>query len=230
MRKPRKEKRVDKQVEIPAEHVAILLQEVEKRRSKWRLVSLDFDDVAQKIHLRVVKKYHTYIPDRGPFIKWCNRVITHTIWNVLRDNYLKYSRPCIKHCKHNLGEGQCSFTKSGTQCGQCIDYRKWEASRKDQYNINQTLPYENHIPEIDMKTATHLNADLSLDKLNIEMKKRLRPSEWKIYNEVYIANVGKPVKTDTIKGYNITYQAFAKLKKTFIITAKKILAEQEAMN
>ena len=43
------------------EHVKIALTEIKKRRARWTLISIDFDDIIQIVMLRIIKKYHKYL-------------------------------------------------------------------------------------------------------------------------------------------------------------------------
>lgn len=204
--------------------IPVIQREIAKRRKKWTLAALSFDDVSQIVLIRVVRKYDTFLPEKGEFSHWVNRVITHTILNILRDNYLKYSRPCILGCIHNTGDETCSLTKSGKQCAQCPLYRDWEKLRKEQFNINQPVSLENHIQEVD---GEFFDIDNAKDKLNIEMKRRLKPSEWQIYKKIYIDRKNDDIKQDTIKSYGISYPNFTKLNELFVKTAKAIMQEED---
>lgn len=197
--------------------------EINKRRKKWTLSSLSFDDVSQIVLVRIVDKYHTFDSSKGEFTHWVNRVITHTIYNVLRDNYLKYSRPCILGCIHNTGDDNCSLTKNGKQCAQCPLFRDWERLKKPQFNINQPLSLDNHIQELNEE---FYDIGHAVPALNIAMKKRLKPLEWKIYKEMYIDRKSEDIREDTIKSYGISYPAFTKLKELFIKTAREIIEEE----
>lgn len=204
--------------------IPIIVHEIGKRRKKWTLTSLSFDDVSQIVLIKVVRKYHTFVPERGEFIHWVNRVITNSIKNVLRDNYLKYSRPCILGCIHNTDDDHCSLTKSGKQCAECPLYRDWERLKKQQFNINQPLALENHIQEID---SPFFDMERAEKNLHEEMRNRLKPREWKIYKNIYIDCKNSDPKENTIKSYGLSYANYAKLEKLFIETAKKIISEQE---
>lgn len=205
------------------ELIPLIVNEINKRRKKWTLTSLSFDDVSQIVLIRIVNKYHTFDPTKGEFSHWVNRVISRTIINVLRDNYLKYSRPCILGCIHNTGDDHCSLTKSGRQCAECPLYRDWERFKKEQFNINQPVSLDNHLQEVD---SEFFDIEHAQAKLNIEMKKRLRPSEWKIYKTIYVDRRKSDIKEDTIKSYGISYPTFSKMNKLFIETAKKIIEEE----
>ena len=64
------------------------------------------------------------------------------------------------------------------------------------------------------------------EKLNVEMKRRLKPSEWRIYEMMFVNRKDDDIKEDTIKSYGISYPHFTKLRTLFIETAKKIIEEE----
>jgi hypothetical protein len=108
------------------EMIPAVLVEINKRKSGWSLSSISFEDVSQMLLIRAFNKYHTYIPEKGEFSHWVNRLISNALNNILRDNLQKFSRPCIQGCQFNLGDSHCSYTKSGQQCSECPLYRKWK--------------------------------------------------------------------------------------------------------
>lgn len=205
--------------------IPLIQQEIAKRRKKWTLSSLSFEDVSQIVLVRIVNKYHTFDPSKGEFLHWVNRVISYATINILRDNYLKYSRPCILGCIHNTGDDNCSLAsnKSGKQCSECPLYRDWERLKKEQFNINQPLSLETHIQELN---DPFFDIEHAQSKINSEMEKRLKPSEWKIYKDIFIDRKVKDIKEDTIKSYGISYPNFTKLRAVFIQTAKDIMVEE----
>jgi hypothetical protein len=206
--------------------IPVIQNEINKRRNKWTLSSLSFEDVSQIVLIRVVKKYHKFTPGKSEFTHWVNKVITNTIRNVLRDNYLKYSRPCILGCIHNTGNEMCSLTKSGKQCAECPLYRDWARLKREQFNINQPVSLDNHIAEIENEKCGFFDLIGATNKLNVEMQKRLRPADFQVYKSIYIDKTHDDIRQDTIKSYGISYQAFAKLRKLFLETARRIIEEE----
>lgn len=117
------------------ESIDIIDQELQKRKHKWTLSavpSIDFDDVCQIIRLHIWRKWHLYDQTR-PFESWLNTVISHQIRNLLRNNYSRFVKPCLR-CSCNEGNDLCSLYT--TQCDMCPLLNKWLKLKKPAYDIN----------------------------------------------------------------------------------------------
>lgn len=214
-----------------------IVHEIEKRRKKWTLVSTSFDDISQIILSRVYLKYHLYDHKRTEgFSHWVNRLISRVINNELRNRHFAHSRPCIQGrggCVFNTGNDTCSQTPSGIQCGQCLAYKLWENKKKSHNAIEQTLPLENHIREVDSRPSEG-NVDFEDAKLVIEreMKTKLNRHEWKLYKLLYIQNkdereVGKIMKYKPSKRMYPGYLTILKFKKKVVCIAREIVRDED---
>jgi RNA polymerase sigma factor (sigma-70 family) len=212
--------------------IPIIDQEIYKRKAKWTLTSVDFDDVAQKIRLHVFEKYSTFDPKKGEFTHWLNKLITHRILNILRDEYTKVARPCVLGCAMNTGGDTCSHTPSGKQCSECKLYKKWQAKKEVKYNLKQAVPLENHSQEVESIQSDFVDIEASKKIIDEKIKSKLKPIEWKIYKLLYIDNKSEEEvavimdwKTSE-RGRKAGYQQLTGFKKTIIAKAKKIIEEE----
>ena len=218
------------------ERYDIIVNEINKRRNKWTLASLDFEDVTQIILIRIFQKYDTYHEEEGVFIKWLNRVISNALKNILRDNYTKFSRPCILGCPFNLGDDACGYTPSKKQCNECPIFARWKERKEDHFNVAQSLPLENHAQEVSSIQQDSLDIAHAKDIIDIKMKDYLKPNEYRIYDLLYIQNktpeeVGTLLKYKKSKNSDIPgYQIQRKLKHKFIELSKKIIEEEGLVN
>jgi RNA polymerase sigma factor (sigma-70 family) len=214
------------------ERLPVIYEEINKRQNKWTFTKLDFDDVRQKILIRVFNKYHLFDDKKGKFTHWLNTVISSAIKNILRDSLTKYSRPCIVGCKFHLGGDSCGYTKSGIQCDECPLFKDWRIRKQDHFNVEQSLPLENHEQEVNNLPGDFINYEEIKKVLDKEMETRLKPFEYKIYHLLYIENkspeeVGKILKYKKGKNSEIPgYQALRKSRKQIIKIAKEIIVEQ----
>ncbi len=216
-----------------------IVLEINKRRPKWRLASVSFDDVRQQVLVKVHLKYDMFDPAKivkgrpVEFSHWVNRVITYEIRNILRNNHTIYSRPCVQGCPWNTGADTCEKTKSGLQCDECPIYKSWRERKESHFNVKQTLPLENHMREVDGSPANEF-IDIEESKAVIDryMRDKLTKHEWRIYKALYIQHksereVGKALgykkpKTKMFPGY----LTILKLKKRFVVLAKEIIEEK----
>tara|TARA_Y100000310_G_scaffold13881_1_gene14184 strand:+ start:3672 stop:4397 length:726 start_codon:yes stop_codon:yes gene_type:complete len=207
-------------------------EEIKKRRSKWNLTALawlDFDDVSQIIRLHIFNKWDQYDP-KQPLAPWLNRIITNQIKNLIRNNYGNYSRPCLK-CAAAEGENLCKIYVK--QCNDCPLYAEWEKNKKRAYNIKIPLPMENHSHEVKSITGIGFDIEKNAKALHKKMKGVLKPTEWKVYQALYIDQKSEE-EAAKVMGYKTTeknrtpgYKQIKNIKKKIIIKVKKCLGEGE---
>ena len=207
---------------------------VDKRKNKWYLSTIPWEDVRQILIIKIFNKYHTYKEERALFEHWANRVITNQIKNLLRNNLYKYSRPCIQGggCIYNMGDDNCSYTKSGKQCAECPLYARWQDRKENQYNIQQSLPLENHIQEINNIQTDFVEIERAKSIIDQKMKDFLKPHEYNIYSLIYIHHksereAGEILSYKKSKGNDIPgYQIIRKAKKKIVKYASIIIREE----
>jgi DNA-directed RNA polymerase specialized sigma24 family protein len=130
------------------ELLPVIITNIEKRHSSWRLSVLDWEDVSQMLIIRIWNKFHLFDCEKGPFENWVNRVISNAITNIIRDNHYKWGRPCILGCTYNLGCDNCGYTANGKQCDDCPLFATWRQKKEQQYNIKSSLSLEDHSDEV----------------------------------------------------------------------------------
>ena len=165
----------------------IINQEIAKRRVRWNLKIIpwmDFEDVSQIVRFHIYKKIHLY-DRKKPILPWVNRIISNQIKNLIRDYYGNFSRPCLK-CTASEGGDNCAIYVK--QCGDCPLYRKWEKSKKSAHDTKLPVSVENHIQEVYQKSAEHVDVELGLSKLKNQVKKFLKPIEYKVFISLYVDN------------------------------------------
>lgn len=212
--------------------IAEINTEIEKRRKKWTLSavpSMDFDDVCQIIRFHIWKKWHLYDQSR-PLVTWLNTVISHQIRNLLRNNYGRFVKPCLR-CACNEGGELCSLY--GVQDEQCKLYRFWQKHKQDAYNINLPVAIENHTQEVTDMGHNNVDIERALNELHEKMSKILKPLEWKVYKMLYIdhlddAEVAKAMGYKSKqKGKIQGYRQLKYLQDSIFAKAKQCLNKKE---
>lgn len=226
--------------------------EIEKRRARWDVGTVDFDDAKQIILVRIWRKYHTFneskiIDDRPvEFVHWVNRVITHAIYNIWRASSGNSNRPCVGnsengHCRcvFNGGDDLCTKTPSGKQCAECPLFKDWERRKKSQHAIKHTLSLEHHAHEANSIQSDFLDIKGKKALIDAEMKKCLEPHEWRVYKHLIIKGgseeeaaklLGFKQRAKTKNGRKpktyAGYSAILKLRKMFVELAKRIIENE----
>jgi len=214
------------------EQLDVIQHEIGKRRNKWTLIAIPFEDVSQMVIIRIFKKYHLFDPSKGEFSHWVNKVISSAIKNILRDNYLKYNRPCLG-CAKNLGGDTCSYTPSGKQCEECPLFKKWKKNKEQHFNVKQSLSLENHTNEAESKVGDFTDVSIAKNKIDEHIKKKLRPIEYRLYTLLYIDNLSekdaglKMEYKQTNKDRGPGYQQIAKMKAKILSAAKEVIEEED---
>lgn len=219
----------------------VIEEELRKRRGKWFLTSLawiDFDDVKQIIRTHLYKKWDQWDQSR-PLKPWLNRIISNQLKNILRNYYSNFAKPCLS-CPFNQsgvseeGEvGLCGFTASGTQCGECPLYAKWEKTKKAAYDIKMAVTLDAHMHQLQETTSDSFQIEEAEKKLHEEMKLVLSAKNYSIYKMLFIKNmadeeVAKELGYRTTeKGRKAGYKQIKNLKKQFKQKAEKILKTKD---
>jgi RNA polymerase sigma factor (sigma-70 family) len=188
---------------------------------------MDFDDVSQIIRIHIYKKWHLYDPEK-PLGPWLNRIISNQIKNLIRNNYGNFSRPCLR-CAAAEGEDLCTIYQK--QCNTCPLYANWEKSKKRAHDTKLPVSLENHHQEVYSMSSQFVDIEKSAEKLHRKMKKILKPSEWAVYEKLYVENMDEE-KVAKIMGYKTSeknrspgYKQLKNIKKSILKKAKGLIYE-----
>jgi hypothetical protein len=211
------------------EQLPFIEKQIEYRRKKWTLTTLDWDDCKQLILIRIWQKYAQFDPSKGPFEHWLNRLISHALINILRDHLYRWQRPCVRDggCVYNLGTGHCGFTSNGLQCNECPLYKEWVEKRESEYNIKSSLALEHHAQEVSSIQSDFMDIEGKKKVIDEKMKAELGQWEWQVYKHLYIMYLTPLEATKALEKVAATrkrplrptdpidYQAILKLSKTY---------------
>lgn len=170
-----------------------------RRRYKWQIraiVWMDFEDIKQIIKLHLFKKWHLYDPNQ-PLEPWVAKVISSQMINLSRNVYYSNARPCLR-CPSNQGNNLCELTKSGEQDSSCSIFRRWEKSKKASFDIELALPLVNHEQEVHNMPSSDVNFDKGIEKFHIEMKKVLKPHEYRVYECLFILHLSEELTAERL--------------------------------
>lgn len=211
---------------------------ISRRRHKWKLSTMGWEDVAQIILIRVWQQYPKFDPAKGPFENWCNRLISHAFINVLRDSHLKWEKPCVSRgmCAYNRGGDSCGFTPSGKQCAECPLYARWQDKKQGQYNIKATLGLDAHPQEVHNTQSDTFDVEAAKTRIDAIMLKRLNPFDRRIYRLLLIKHLTpmetsielkrKLKKRKLKEGEGCGYQSVLATLTTFKAMIKQIIDEE----
>jgi len=133
----------DNKIKEYEQSLPVIDEQLNKRSDQWKLTSLswmDYDDVKQIIRIHIFNKWEQYDPTK-PLAPWVNKIITHQIKNIIRNNFSNFASPCSK-CPASLPDGGCEVYE--TQCEKCPIFNHWNKRKKDAYNIKVPLSLEFH--------------------------------------------------------------------------------------
>ena len=224
------------------ESIDVINGELLKRKSRWKLDFLawmDYDDVCQKIRFHIFSKWDKWDQSR-PLKPWLNTIIKNQIYNLIRNNYVSFSKPCIA-CKFNMGGNLCSIY--GTQSNDCEDFSKWEKNKKNAKEIKMALSLDakgffngDGVDESagawDIgETQEQIDYEKKIDELNKAIRGHLTETEWKIFDLLYIKNLSE-VEAAHAMGYKTReknrspgYKQIKKVKNKIYEVARKLVFE-----
>ncbi len=164
---------------------------IAKRKGSWTLSTLPWEDVESILMTRIWQQLALYDTER-PFDNWANRVISNTLFNLLRNLCYKHARPCIASgpagglCAFNEGGDRCGYTASHKQCKECPLYAKWERKKQAAHNINSSLPLEHHDMEVQNMQEDFIDIAAAKVKIDAHVMAQLNPFDAKVYRMLFI--------------------------------------------
>lgn len=207
---------------------------LERSRKKWHLDAvqwMDYDDVCQIIRIHISKKWHLWDQARK-FGPWCNRVISHQISNLIRNNYSSFQKPCLK-CPHYTSDTGCALTESKTQDTSCEIFAKWTKKKRNVHDIRLPLSIENQVIDQSVSFQNEFDYEYSINRLHFETLKRIECDDLRdVYKMIFIDEIDD----DTIKAkgkvFNDLTESLKKkklesLKKQFYDLAKSAVYEED---
>lgn len=210
---------------------------IAKRKRKWTLAAVPFEDAFAQVLAHVYLKYHTFDSAKGEFSHWLSRVITRKLINIIRDCHGRWSRPCIKSCPFNTGDDNCSKTSTGKQNGECLAFRLWEKRKKSEFEIKQPLPLENHMQEVYNVMDTSFDTEGAKEikeVIDSRICEKLTERDCSIYRALFIEGVtGAEVATRlgfvTKPGARVHggYLIILAARKRIALAAKEIARDRE---
>lgn len=204
----------------------LIEKEIAKRRGKWTLTILrwmDFEDVAQILRAHIFKKWHLWDQERK-LAPWIQRIMSRQIYNLLRNNYTNYARPCVQ-CKFSMGEEGCEKTPSREQCIECPLYKKWTENKQAGYHIKMPLELENHTQEVFNKIDDTINFKETMRRVSEELEKRMSKKRFAAFNILFIDGTSDE---EAIKILNIKENTKNKYGQKKLLTAFKDSLQKEA--
>lgn len=160
--------------------------------SKWKLSgaipSVSKEDIEQEIRLHIYERWDLYDPAR-PLGNWLTTVINRKILNLQRDNYYRFSKPCVAlKCSSYLGAEECKIF--GTCCSDCKLYADWEKEKKSKHDIRLPVSIENDNRLQKLSETPHEGQDIfeKLEELKFKLKESLTSNEFYIFNALYLEN------------------------------------------
>lgn len=161
---------------------------VKKQKSRWRLDAIkwfDFEDVEQVVKSHIAQKWHMWDQSR-PLEPWLSRVITNRMWNLIRNHYGSYIKPCST-CIYARDE-LCAKTISGNQDVSCKDYAKWSKKKKFGLELKTASSLDDNDYVTNVRCNSYFDYDADTDKLNKKMRKILGDKQYKAYHMLYFEN------------------------------------------
>jgi RNA polymerase sigma factor (sigma-70 family) len=229
LEKNKNSKKITKKVKPTFEEsIDVINTEILKRKAKWNLTVLawmDFSDVSQILRIHIYKKWDMYDAQK-PLAPWVNRIISNQIKNLIRNNYGNYARPCLK-CAAAESSDLCTIYKK--QGPSCPLYANWQKTKKRAHDAKLPVSLEDHPQEVFISEFSSFDVEKAAPILHEKMKEVLKPSEWKVYEALYIDNkseeeVAKIMKYKTNEANRVPgYKQIKNIKKSIINKVKKVL-------
>lgn len=208
-----------------------------RSKKKWTLDAvqwMDYEDVSQLIRMHIHDKWDLWDQTRT-FGPWCNTVISHQIFNLTRNNYTSFQKPCLK-CPHYMSDTHCSLTKSGQQDTSCDIYAKWSKKKKYVHDIRLPLSIENQVLDNSVCVNDQFDYDKSIPLLHKKVMEKIQNDKHKtIYQMLYVECLDDSVVINTmISSPDLGSEKSDKkkldvLKKKFYELGKQVVNEEDIL-
>jgi RNA polymerase sigma factor (sigma-70 family) len=208
-----------------------------RNRVKWQLDAIawmDYDDVCQIIRVHIFNKWKLWDQTRS-FKPWCSSVISNQIYNLVRNNYANFAKPCLK-CEFNIGGEGCSKNKSSKQDSSCKLYLKWLKGKKNAYDVKIPVSIDDNEFVNYLKEGSFLDYEVKIEEIHVKMLEELSNDRhrevYKLlyiegFDEEYVAKKMKFKKDPTSERKSSRYKQINNIKKKFYELAKKIIMEND---
>jgi hypothetical protein len=130
----------------------------------------------------------------------------------------------------------CAFTKSGLQDSSCPLYKKWSNTKKYAHDVKVALPLEgreHYLQGANSMTSLFLNFDDCLDKIRVELKKKVNLKQYELFNLLFVENIPEE-RVAEMAGYKSTesgrragYKQIKNTKKILKKVVEKIIREHD---
>ncbi len=216
---------------------------IAKRRHKWRATSImEWEDVASQLLTRCFRQLHHYDTTK-PLDRWVNKLISHAMMNMLRDNVFKLAAPCTsgqapgfstgssygRGCACYLGAGRCAWTKSGVPDTTCSFYASWLQKKHTKFAISTPLSIENHVDEYHSTQDDFLDIEAAKKVIDENIKKRLTKEEYRVYIYLYVKHLSMEETMKKLGFKKNDQKNYMRVRNISILikeTAKAIVSEQ----
>lgn len=212
---------------------------IQKNFYKWFLTSIswmNYEDVSQEIRTHIFVKWYQWDQKR-PLEPWLNRIVCNQIKNILRNNYIRFAKPCVT-CEHNQsynesGPNLCGNTKSGLQCNECPLYAKWTKTKQSAYNIKVPVSLEVFFYSEDHSNFNSESLNFAEKKLHSLMRDNLSSKHFFVYKMLFIDFIDEEEVAQILgyktneKGRKAGYKQIKNLKNSYKNIAKALMEEHD---
>lgn len=205
------------------DNIHIIDQCLDSQKGKWNETSVpwkQWEDVAQDLRKHIFEKWHTYNPER-PLKPWVLRIIHNQVFNIKRNIWGKFAKPCSS-CDASLPSGMCKiFTYQSDECAQ---FAHWQRTKEKAYNLNNAVSMD--VPNRNENEITKIQVEFKkiIFEIEEELKFQLTPREMQFYTLYFVQNLSEE---DVVEKMNLNKPTDG-LKNKTIKNFEKSIGEKAA--
>lgn len=196
--------------------------------SKWKLKvisSVSHDDIRQEILIHLHRKWHLY-DNTQPLGNWLSTVICNKLKNLTRDQFYKFSRPCL-NCPHFSGGDLCNLY--GEVSSECGLYKKWMLEKKFQHDCALPVTIEDHQNQLHSMPSDNIDVEEQIIHLKHKLQEKLNKNDYLIFCCLFLENkteeeVCKILNYKTARQCNLQIK---NLKQIIVPLVKNIIKNEE---
>lgn len=158
------------------------------KKHKWNsntVIWKQWEDVSQDIKIHFYLQWYQY--DRSkPLKPWLTKIIDNQIFNIKRNAWGKFVKPCVS-CDASLPSGMCKlFTY---QSDECFQYAHWQKNKEIAYNLNNASSIDFPNQKKSELAVIQVEFHKMVFEIEDELKFKMTPREQEFYELYFVRNL-----------------------------------------
>lgn len=200
-----------------------IIKVINRHKFMWNLKAkpdIEWKDIRQIILTHIYVKWEKFDQTKK-LSSWLFSVCRNQIYNLVRNNYYNFARPCLR-CPFARDQEENGCGLYGQISDKCRLIREWNLHKRQAHNTKLPLPLCHHELEVFDLPSEEIDIEKNATEIHEKMKEVLKPQEWRAYRLLYIEHKSEE-ETAIALGYKSNEKGRAPGYKMLRIIQKNII-------